>query len=294
MSSKLACRYGLLFAGLLFFALAATAQAPQAVEKTVNTGSYNLVFKIIAGKSPTILLESGGGMDATEWDRLAPRLAEATGCTVVAYDRAGFGKSDLPESKYDLKEDNDALWRALGKLGLDKDLVLVGHSYGGFLLRFEASERPDAVRGLVFVDPFTVELVDNLGIDYCNNHPMMGKLSFDASQPEKLTKIERAEVRMTGYPVNNLAEKMAVMRKTAVPKGIPVRILSSSTDWFPNPGESKVWRESIQKFAASIKGAKLVVAENCDHMIPFRQPELVVNTVAEVVRLARALKGERS
>jgi pimeloyl-ACP methyl ester carboxylesterase len=292
MLAKRARLAGISFAGLLFFALSAAAQPPQAVEKTVSTGSYNLVFKIIAGQGPTILLESGGGMDSTEWDKLAPRLAEATGSTVISYDRAGFGKSDLPESKYDLREDNEALWRALGKLGYDKDLVLVGHSYGGFLIRFEASERPAAVRGLVFVDPFTVELVDAFGIAYCDNHPMLGKLPYDFTHPEKLTKLERAEGRMSGAPGSNLTEKMAVMRKTAVPKGIPVRVLMSSTDWFPKPEESKVWRESVRKFAASIEGAKLITAENCDHMIPFRQPELVVKTVAEVVKLARAAKGE--
>jgi hypothetical protein len=37
---------------------------------------------------------------------------------------------------------------------------------------------------------------------------------------------------------------MAVMRKTSIPKGIPVRVLTSGTDRLPNPGESKIWRES--------------------------------------------------
>jgi len=51
------------------------------------------------------------------------------------------------------------------------------------------------------VDPFTVELVDTFGIEYCNNHPMMGKLPFDTSQPEKLSKVQRAVVRMVGAQV---------------------------------------------------------------------------------------------
>jgi pimeloyl-ACP methyl ester carboxylesterase len=263
------------------------AQAPQAVEKMVNVGSYSLNFKIIPGQGHVILLESGGGMDATEWDALAPQLAKATGATVVAYDRAGFDKSDLPESKYDLREDSAALWRGLKHLGLDNNLILVGHSYGGFLIRFESSEHPEAVRGLVFVDPFTVEFVDALGIEYCNNHPMMGKLPFDGSHPEKLTKTQRAVLRMSGYPVSNLAEKIAVMRKAAVPKGIPVRIITSGTDWLPKPEEMKAWRESHKTFAASIDGAKIVVAAKSDHMIPFCEPDLVVAVVTEVARLAK-------
>jgi pimeloyl-ACP methyl ester carboxylesterase len=286
-----------LLVGLLFFVLGLAPAIPapataegrpgQAVEKSVDVGGYHLHFRIVPGQDPAILLESGGGMDSAEWNALAPRLAQETGATVIAYDRAGFGQSGLPETPYDLREDTAALWRGLRSLGLDRDLVLVGHSYGGFLIRFEAAEHPDAVRGLVFVDPFTVEFVDALGIEYCDNHPMMGKLPFDASRPETLSKLQRALARMVGAPRSNLAAKMAVMRQAAIPEGIPVRIITSGTAWLPDPGEIEAWRESHRRFAASIPGARLVVAEKSGHMIPFSQPDMLVSVVLEVVRLAK-------
>jgi len=279
---------------LAMMAFGAPDQSPQAVEKMIDVGGYELFFRIIPGRDLTILLEAGGGLDTTEWRALAPRLAQETGATVVAYDRAGFGKSDLPETKYDLREDTAALWRGLRTLGLDRNLILVGHSYGGFLIKFEAAEHPDSVRGLVFVDPFTVEFVDMLGVDYCNNHPMMGKLPFDASRPETLTKFQRAAVRMTGAPDHNLAEKVAVLRKAVVPEGIPVRVITSGTAWLPNPEEMKAWRESHKRLAESIKGAVLVVAEKSGHMIPFSEPDLLVSVVAEVARLAKSPLNERS
>jgi pimeloyl-ACP methyl ester carboxylesterase len=266
---------------------AAHGQAAQAVEKLIDVGGYNLNFRIIPGQGLAILLESGGAMDSTEWNALAPRLAQETGATVIAYDRAGFGKSDLPETKYELREDTAALWRGLRTLGLDRNLILVGHSYGGFLIRFEAAEHPDAVRGLVFVDPFTVEFVDMFGIEYCNNHPLMGKLPFDTSRPETLSKFQRAAVRMVGAPDRNLAEKIAVMRKAVIPEGIPVRVITAGIAFLPKPEEQKAWRESHERFTASIKGAILVVAEKSGHMIPFSQPDLVVSVVSEVVRLAK-------
>jgi pimeloyl-ACP methyl ester carboxylesterase len=265
---------------------AAQDQAAPAIEKLVDVGGYNLNFRIIPGRGLAILLESGGGLDSNEWNALAPRLAQETGATVIAYDRAGFGKSDLPETKYDLREDTAALWRGLRALGLDRDLILVGHSYGGFLIGFEAAEHPDAVRGLVFVDPFTVEFVDMFGIEYCNNHPMMGKLPFDTSRPETLNKSQRALVRMAGVP-SNLAEKIAVMRKTVIPEGIPTRVITAGLAFLPKPEEQKAWRESHDRFTASIKGAVLVVAEKSGHMIPFSQPDLLVSVVSEVVRLAK-------
>lgn len=263
------------------------AQSAQAVEKLVDVGGYNLNFRIIPGRGSAILLESGGGMDSTEWNALAPRLAQETGATVIAYDRAGFGKSDLPETKYDLREDTAALWRGLRTLGLDRNLILVGHSYGGFLIRFEAAEHPDAVRGLVFVDPFSVEFVDTFGVDYCNNHPMMGKLPFDTSRPETLSKSERALVRMVGVPDSNLAEKVAVARKAVIPEGIPARVITAGIAFLPKPEEQKAWRESHERLTASIKGATMVVADKSGHMIPFSQPDLLVSVVSEVARLAK-------
>ena len=299
MSSETKNRRKNLFSALKYSVLAiaiiaaASALAPaqdqstEAVEKPVDVGGYNLNFRIIRGEGPTILLEAGGGMDSTEWNSLAPQLAKETGATVVAYDRAGFGKSDLPETKCDLREDTAALWRGLRTLGLDQDLILVGHSYGGFLIRFEAAEHPDAVKGMVFVDPFTFEFVDTFGIEYCNNHPMMGKLPFDTSRPETLTKLQRALVRMVGAPGSNLAEKIAVMRKAVIPEGIPVRVITAGVAFLPKPEEQKAWRESHERLTASIKGAIMVVAEKSGHMIPFSEPDLIVSVVSEVTRLAK-------
>jgi pimeloyl-ACP methyl ester carboxylesterase len=265
-------------------------QSFKAVEKLVDVGGYDLNFRIIPGQGPAILLESGGGLDSTEWNALAPRLAQETGATVIAYDRAGFGKSDLPETKYDLREETAALWRGLRTLGLDRNLILVGHSYGGFLIRFEAAEHPDSVLGLIFVDPFTVEFVDIFGIEYCNNHPMMGKLPFDTSRPETLSKMQRAAVRMVGSPGGNLAEKTDIMRKALIPEGIPVRLITAGTAFLTKPEEQKAWRESHERLTASIKGAKLVVADKSGHMIPYSQPDLLISVVSEVVRLARLSK----
>jgi hypothetical protein len=55
----------------------------------------------------------------------------------------------------------------------------------------------------------------------------------------------------------------------------------------PASPEQSIWRKSHEQFTASVKGAKLIVAEKGDHMIPFRQPDLLVSVVSEVVRPAK-------
>lgn len=253
-------------------------------ETLIQVGEWRLNFRVIEGGSLTILCESGGGMDSREWNRLAPVFAEKTGAAVVAYDRAGFGKSDLPDVPCDMRQEVGWLWQGLEQLGRDKNLILLGHSYGGWLIRLIASEHPDAVRGMVFVDPFTTEFVDALGIEYLDDHPAAGKLPFDTSHPEKLSRMQRALVRMVG---DGLRSKVEVMRNTEVPTGIPVRIITCGRPFLPKPEEHAAWREAHERMAASIEGAELQIAEKSAHMIPMSQPGIIVDAVTDIVSLIR-------
>jgi pimeloyl-ACP methyl ester carboxylesterase len=278
---------GALFLGFCIFgAVPAQASCPlcpqeiEAVESLVQAGQIRLNFRIIEGDNLTILLEAGGGMDSREWNRLAPQLARTTGATIVAYDRAGFGKSDLPEIPHDMRQEVAWLWQGLQKLELQKDLILVGHSFGGWMIRMFASEHPEAVRGMVFVDPFTNEIVDLLGMEYLDNHPLAGKILFDTSQPDKLSKFQRAVVRMVG---DGLKPKMKIMRETSLPAGIPVVVITCGRPFLPKTEDQEAWRKSHELLAASIAGATLMVAEKSDHMIPARQPDLVLEAVMKVI-----------
>jgi pimeloyl-ACP methyl ester carboxylesterase len=262
-------------------------QEIETVETLVQVGEYRLNFQVIEGGNITILLEAGGGMHSNEWSKLAPELARKTGAKVVSYDRAGFGKSDLPETPNDMREEIDWLWRGLQKLGLNKNLILVGHSFGGWMIRLFASEHPDVVSGMVFIDPFTNEFVDLLGVEYLDNHPMAGKLPFDTSQPDKLSKIQRALIRMVG---DGLGPKIEIMHNTSIPPDIPVVVITSGRQFLPKTEEQETWRLAHEQMTASIKGATLIVAEESDHMVPWRQPELIIETVMKVIKAASRLK----
>lgn len=260
-------------------------QEIETVETLVQVGEYRLNFQVIKGESLTILLEAGGGWHSNEWTNLAPELARKTGATVVAYDRAGFGKSDLPETPHDMREEVDWLWQGLQKLDLDKNLILVGHSFGGWMIRLFASEHPETTRGMVFIDPFTNELVNLLGVEYLDNHPMSGRLPFDTSQPDKLTKIQRALMRMVG---DGLGPKIEIMKKTSIPQNIPVIVITSGRQFLPKTEEQEAWRLAHEQMTASIDGAILIVAEESDHMVQWRQPELIVDAVMKVIKSASA------
>src|SRR5262245_47488159 len=85
-------------------------------EEIVSAGGYRLNIRIQPGNRPdlpVILLESGGGWDSSQWEKLQPELAAQTGATVVSYDRPGYGKSPLPERPYDIVAETKAFHTAL-------------------------------------------------------------------------------------------------------------------------------------------------------------------------------------
>jgi len=87
------------------------------------------------------------------WALVVKRLAGFA--TVVTYDRAGFGWSDLAPhhcTAFDAARD---LALMLDRGRIDAPVVLVGHSFGGLIVRVFEQEFPGRTRGLVLVDPVT-------------------------------------------------------------------------------------------------------------------------------------------
>jgi pimeloyl-ACP methyl ester carboxylesterase len=103
-----------------------------------------------------VVLENGLG-SLMGWWRHVP-TAVAAFAPVVAYDRAGLGRSDpapLPRTAPDTTDDLHAQLGALAAeraAGMTPPYVLVGHSYGGLAARLYAARFPDDLAGLVLVD----------------------------------------------------------------------------------------------------------------------------------------------
>ena len=97
-----------------------------------------------AGTGPLVLLLHGFPEFWWSWRHQIPALADA-GFRVVAPDLRGYGASDKPPRGYDaftLSADVAGMVRALG----ERDAVVVGHDWGGFLAWAVAALHPGVVR----------------------------------------------------------------------------------------------------------------------------------------------------
>ncbi len=115
-----------------------------------------------ADRAPTIVLLHEGLGSVRQWGDFPDALAQATGCGVFLYSRAGYGGSDpvtLPRPlSYMSDEALETLPHVLDAIGFRRG-VLLGHSDGASIATIYAGSVQDQrVRGLILLAPhFFVE-----------------------------------------------------------------------------------------------------------------------------------------
>lgn len=104
---------------------------------------------------PAVILEAGIAASSLSWSSVQPLVAEFT--RVASYDRAGLGWSEPCCEPRSLDRFTRELSALLAQAQIPPPYVLVGHSFGGLLIRAFACQYPGQVAGMVFVDPVSLQ-----------------------------------------------------------------------------------------------------------------------------------------
>lgn len=116
----------------------------------IDIGSHRLHIHCVGEGSPAIIIDSGIGGFSLEWSRIQNKLSNEF--RVCSYDRAGYGWSDPGPTPRTTARISRELHVLLSEANVQGPYILVGHSFGGYNIRYFASEYPDLVAGMVFVD----------------------------------------------------------------------------------------------------------------------------------------------
>jgi pimeloyl-ACP methyl ester carboxylesterase len=100
---------------------------------------------------PTVVFESGFAATSLNWLLIQDALCRES--ATVVYDRGGLGWSDGASSERTPTNIAGELRAALIAVGIEPPYLLVGHSFGGLVIRRFALEYPGDVCGMVLVDP---------------------------------------------------------------------------------------------------------------------------------------------
>jgi pimeloyl-ACP methyl ester carboxylesterase len=259
--------------------------------------------------SPTVVLVAGLRGSAEDWtiaDKQLPAVFPEVGkfTRVFAYDRPGTpvgekpSRSDpvpQPTTARDGVADLHSLLRAENEAG---PYVLVGHSYGGLIVRLYASTYPQNVSGLVLVDTLSEGLQD---AETPAEWQIQRKL-IEGDVKESLLEypaLERIDVDRSFEEI----------RRAPPLRPLPLIVLSADKPWGPQipsmiasgalPADvppdfgyitDTAQKHAQEKLAQLVPNSKHITNTNSGHAIQKEQPQLVVDAIREVVDAVRSGK----
>lgn len=121
--------------------------------QSIDLGGWRLHLRCTGEartSQPIVILEAGAGDFSVDWSLVQPDVARFA--RVCSYDRAGSGWSELGPRPRTMHQIVYELHTLLDKAGERPRYVLVGHSFGGALVRLYQLRYPADVVGLVLVD----------------------------------------------------------------------------------------------------------------------------------------------
>jgi pimeloyl-ACP methyl ester carboxylesterase len=258
----------------------------------VQTGGMSFAG---AGR-PTIVLESGAASPLEMWTPVVERVSRFA--AVVAYDRPGNpnGLSErdgqLPTPRYIAGR----LHSLLAQLGLEPPYVLVGHSWGGPLIRMFTAVYPKEIAGLVYVDPTDLRTTES-GRAYLR---AQGYSDDDLARQKR----ERgAAAARFGDPndgestvIQTLGESDYAEFRTLPPlPDVPVSVLMSARFdaglWTDRPCQPIVCHEQytrfrsewLREYGTGVRDFTFATVTASGHAMPREDPDLVVWAIQRVV-----------
>jgi len=140
----------LVIVGVALPVMANAASTPAQVGTMIDLGGHRLHMNCSGNGTPTVVVENGLGDFSFDWVLVQSQLKKIT--RICTYDRAGYAWSDPGPKPRTFAQINLELRDALAKLGEKGPFVLVGHSFGGPVIRNFALTYPHDVAGMVQVD----------------------------------------------------------------------------------------------------------------------------------------------
>ena len=257
--------------------------------RMVDVGGHRLEVLMMKGGGVPIIFEAGAGEDLSSWEPIFDQVGSFA--QAIAYSRAGHGKSEMsqtPRTTEMIYQDYQVL---MDSLSVEDPVILVGHSRGGFLVRYYTTQRPDWVGGLVIIDGYheesSLRLLKFDSLIWAEEHENMREMmrmakSGEYDVPEGA--IAEAE--------ENIMNRLVIRGGEEIPElpDIPVAVLTS----LKHPGYSQerlgLIKELQAEWTANKTNQVWLVTNQYGHHIHQEQPALVVALIRYIHDLVLARK----
>ena len=271
----------------------------------ISVGDHNLhILCKGAGDGPVVVIEAGGGVGLVSYLGVQAKIAEFA--HVCTYDRAGLGWSQPARTPRTFEGMASELEALLNGAKISTPCVLVGHSYGGLIVRVFARDYASRVAGLVLVetgdeaiafDPsavaaFTRGRQRNEAADIMHRfgivRPVPALLGpFGDAPPEIKAAILRPGIFKAIARESEAYDRIPVSQRRPGGYGTlddwPVAVVVRG---HPDPSVSaefeQAWQETNRRLASLSTNSVLIVAEKSGHNVQRDEPEVFVDAVRRV------------
>lgn len=230
---------------------------------------------------PLVIFASGGVTTKENWDTLFNYLPANTAW--ITYDRPGIGQSQDDSTLRNGKDLVNHLHNFLQSIKAAPPYILVGHSYGGPLIRLYAGLYPSEVSGLVFIDPTDFlwtrqheEQLKQISKD------TVGWVTDDKKKfavliaNDSLSSGYRAELKRMLSDMNTF---FSDYRSLPSLTDIPVTVYIAYT-----PREfNKMRVNDFLKLVENNKRGSVICLARSPHFIHYRNPKLIANGIQDVL-----------
>lgn len=251
------------------------------IDEVIDVKGKNLFIKFNNSfeNKPTIVFLHDSLGSTQLWRDFPEKLAEATQCNVLVYDRLGYGKS-FPMTTHE-RENNymeleaDVLNDLLSELNIN-DAILFGHSDGGTIALIAASKYPEKVKaviceaGHIFVENITVK-----GVEEALNAYNTTNL------PQRLEKYhgDKVEMIVKAWTEIWLRDNFRSWNIEYLLKNIisPLLFIQGENDEYGT-------LDQVEKTVSQVKGtADKFIIPNVGHTPHKESPEIVLNKSIEFI-----------
>jgi pimeloyl-ACP methyl ester carboxylesterase len=235
---------------------------------------------------PVLILEAGAGAGLDEWAPAVPDLAKLA--PLLAYDRHGIGGSEPDSERRTIRRVAAALHELLQAMRIAPPYVLVGHSWGGVLIRSFSELYGPEVAGLAYIEPMDVETTRQ-------------ELAAVLPEPERKSAFDPPDVPTIPPDTppglraeyENIQENMrtdfAEARGLRPAGGVPVAVvIAAPPGRLKHPGNLQMQLQITHQadWILDSSNGLLIVSGSVGHNVAKDDPSLVVQAVRHVLNNA--------